>query len=49
MDGENNRVAGGSGRTPSLRFTAQEAGSYYIQASGLGGSTGSYQVSIVRR
>jgi len=49
MDGENNRVAGGSGRTPTLRFTAQEAGSYYIQASGLGGSTGSYQVSIVRR
>jgi hypothetical protein len=53
MDGENNRVASdndsGPGRNALLRFTAREAGSYYIQASGLGGSTGSYQVSIVRQ
>ncbi len=53
MDGENNRVASddnsGSGRNALLRFTARETASYYIQASGLGGSTGSYQVSIVRQ
>lgn len=53
MDGENNRVASdndsGPGRNALLRFTPTETGSYYIQASGLGGSTGSYQVSIVRQ
>lgn len=53
MDGENNRVAGdndsGPGRNAMLRFTPTETGPYYIQASGLGGSTGSYQVSIVRQ
>ena len=53
MDGENNRVASdndsGPGRNALLRFTARETGSYYIQASGFGGSTGSYQVTIVRQ
>jgi hypothetical protein len=53
VDSENNTIAsdndGGRGRNALLRFTAREAGSYYIQASGLGGSTGSYQVSIVRQ
>lgn len=50
-DGE--RVAadddGGSGRNARLRFTPHDAGSYFIQASGLGGATGSYKVSIVRQ
>ncbi len=50
-DGE--RVAanddGGQGRNARLRFTPPQAGSYLIQASGLGGSTGSYKVSIVRQ
>ena len=50
-DGE--RVAanddGGQGRNARLRFTPPQAGSYFIQASGLGGSTGSYKVSIVRQ
>ena len=32
-----------------LRFTPHEAGSYFIQASGVGNSTGSYKVSIVRQ
>ncbi len=53
MDGENNRVASdndsGPDRNALLRFTARETGSYYIQASGFGGSTGSYQVTIVRQ
>ena len=53
MDGENNRVASdndsGPGRNALLRFTARETGSYYIQASGAGGTTGSYQVTIVRQ
>lgn len=48
MDGENNRVAR-AGRNNTLRFTAPESGSYFIQASGVGGATGSYQVSIVRQ
>src|SRR5690606_25571811 len=32
-----------------LRYRAEHAGEYYIQASGLGGSTGGYQVRIVRQ
>ncbi len=40
---------GGRGRNARLRFTPPQAGSYFIQASGLGGSTGSYKVSIVRQ
>ncbi|MBI3437992.1 MAG: PPC domain-containing protein [Proteobacteria bacterium] len=50
-DGE--RVAadddGGHGRNARLRFTPPQAGSYFLQASGLGGSTGSYKISIVRQ
>ena len=40
---------GGQGRNARLRFTPQQAGSYFLQASGLGGSTGSYKISIVRQ
>jgi len=39
----------GGGLDARLRFTPQTAGEYYIQASGLGGSTGTYQVQIVRQ
>jgi hypothetical protein len=50
-DGE--RVAadddGGSGRNARLRFTPHDAGTYFLQASGLGGATGSYKISIVRQ
>jgi hypothetical protein len=50
-DGE--RVAAdddsGSGRNARLSFTPHDAGAYFIQASGLGGATGSYKVSIVRQ
>ena len=46
MDDENSRVAGGGA---TVRFTAPETSSYFIKASGLRGSTGNYQVSIVRQ
>ena len=53
MDSQNERVTsdddGGDGLDARLRFTPSQEGEYYIQASGLGGSTGSYQVSIVRQ
>lgn len=39
----------GDGLDARLRFTPSTAGTYYIQASGLGGSTGWYQVAITRR
>ncbi len=39
----------GDGRNARLRFTPEAAGTYFIQASGLGGSTGGYQVRIVRQ
>ncbi|HYD89609.1 MAG TPA: PPC domain-containing protein [Vitreimonas sp.] len=39
----------GDGLDARLRFTPQTAGEYYIQASGLGGSLGGYQVQIVRQ
>jgi len=39
----------GGGLDARLRFTPQTAGEYFIQASGLGGSTGTYQVQIVRQ
>jgi hypothetical protein len=39
----------GDGLDARLRLTPQDSGTYYIQASGLGGSIGWYQVSIVRR
>lgn len=53
FDGENNRVSsdddGGPGLDARLRFTPETSGSYFIQASGLGGSLGWYQVTIVRQ
>lgn len=39
----------GDGLDARLRFTPHAGGEFYIQASGLGGSTGSYQVTIVRQ
>lgn len=39
----------GDGFDARLRFAPEQSGTYYIQASGLGGSTGWYQVSIVRQ
>lgn len=52
-DGENNVVASdddsGPGLDARLRFTPAQTGEFYIQASGLGGSTGWYQVEIVRQ
>ncbi len=51
MEGEN--VAsdddGGSGLDARLSFTPETSGTYYLQASGLGGSTGQYQVRIMRQ
>jgi hypothetical protein len=53
MNGQNERAAAdddsGDGLDARLRFTPTESGEYYIQASGLGGSTGGYQVQIVRQ
>jgi hypothetical protein len=52
-DGEGTRVTSdddsGSGMDARLRFTPENAGTFLIQASGLGGSTGWYQVSIMRQ
>jgi hypothetical protein len=39
----------GDGFDARLRFTPEQAGTYFIQASGLGGSIGWYQISIVRQ
>ncbi|HVK80088.1 MAG TPA: pre-peptidase C-terminal domain-containing protein, partial [Verrucomicrobiae bacterium] len=39
---------GGAGLDARLRFTPQESGSFVLQASGLGGSTGGYQIQIAR-
>lgn len=39
----------GSGMDARLRFTPENSGTFLIQASGLGGSTGWYQVSIMRQ
>lgn len=53
LNGDGERVTAdddsGHNRNARLRFSPREAGSYFIQASGLGGSTGSYKVSIVRQ
>lgn len=53
MDENNERLASdddsGRGLDARLRFQPRTSGTYYIQASGLGGSTGWYQVSIVRQ
>ncbi|HWA01312.1 MAG TPA: PPC domain-containing protein [Caulobacterales bacterium] len=39
----------GPGLDARLRFTPEATDTYYVQASGLSGSTGGYKVSIVRR
>jgi serralysin len=39
----------GPGLDAQLRFRPEQSGTYYIQASGLGGSLGWYQISIVRQ
>ena len=39
----------GPGLDARLRFTPENSGSYFIQASGLGGSIGWYQVTIARQ
>ncbi|MGH6951567.1 MAG: PPC domain-containing protein [Vitreimonas sp.] len=53
LDGEGQTVSsdddGGNGLDARLRFTPAQPGEYFIQASGLGGSTGGYQISIVRQ
>lgn len=53
LDGEGQTVTsdddGGDGLDARLHFTPAQPGEYYIQASGLGGSTGAYQISIVRQ
>ncbi|MBY0567427.1 MAG: pre-peptidase C-terminal domain-containing protein [Hyphomonadaceae bacterium] len=51
---EDNSVLGsdddsGPGRDARLRFTPEQSGSYLIQASGLGGTIGWYQVTIARQ
>ncbi len=51
---EDNTVLGsdddsGPGLDARLRFTPEQSGSYLIQASGLGGSIGWYQVTIARQ
>lgn len=38
----------GAGMDARLRFTPEQSGSYILQASGLGGSTGGYQIQIAR-
>lgn len=52
-DAEGTRVTSdddsGNGMDARLRFTPEASGTFYIQASGLGGSTGWYQVSIMRQ
>lgn len=40
---------GGAGLDARLRFTPETSGDHLIQVSGLGGSTGSYTVQIVRQ
>lgn len=53
INAENQSVAsdddGGSGLDARLTFTPESSGSYFLQASGLGGSTGWYQVRIMRQ
>lgn len=53
LDGNGERVAsdddGGAGLDARLRFTPEQSGSYILQASGLGGSIGGYQIQIARQ
>jgi hypothetical protein len=39
----------GSGRNARIRFAPEQTGTFILQASGLGGSTGWYQITIVRQ
>jgi hypothetical protein len=39
----------GPGFDARVRYSSETGGEFYIQASGLGGSTGDYQVEIVRQ
>lgn len=52
-DDSNNRLTAdddsGRGLDARVRFTPQNAGTYFIQVSGVGGGVGTYQVSIARR
>jgi Bacterial pre-peptidase C-terminal domain len=53
MSEQNERVTSdddsGPGLDARIRFTPEASGSFFLQASGLGGSTGWYQISIVRQ
>ena len=53
LDESDQRVASdddsGPGLDAQLRFAPEQSGTYYIQASGLGGSIGWYQISVVRQ
>lgn len=53
LDGDGKRVVfdddSGGGLDARLRFTPDKQGIYFIQASGLGGSTGWYRISVERR
>lgn len=53
LDGQGESVAtdddSGANLDARLRFSSPTGGEFYIQASGLGGSTGDYQVEIVRQ
>lgn len=53
IDGEGQRVTSdddsGPGLDARLQFTPTTGGPYFLQASGLGGSTGWYQITIVRQ
>ncbi len=53
LDGQGERVTSdddsGDGLDARIRFTPEQSGSFLLQASGLGGSTGWYKISIVRQ
>ena len=53
VNDENTRITsdddGGAGKDARLRFRPEASGDFLIQVSGLGGSTGDYEVKIVRR
>jgi hypothetical protein len=53
LDGDGKRVVfdddSGGGLDARLRFTPDKQGIYFVQASGLGGSTGWYRISVERR
>lgn len=53
FNGENERVTAdddaGDGADARLRFRPTVTGVYFLAASGVGGSTGTYQITIVRR